>query len=106
MKKVKISPQRLENNLKTKEYLESLPRYYLKACWAKCVLLGYPFSGYYQDIDGRPVPLIWQYDDHNGTDDAYFLRPITFATTGIKYGWTTDAEEGLKWLEEKRQQGL
>ena len=39
----------LNNTKKTKEYLDSLPKVYIAACWAGFGVAGFPFSGKYAD---------------------------------------------------------
>lgn len=87
--------KKLQNSAKTKEYLNSLQRVYLVATWAKTGVWEFTFSGEYQfdKYAQCEVPLVYQYDDCNGTDDAYFLRPITMTTTGFIVGWTFDKDE-------------
>ena len=43
----------LNNSKETKEYLNSLPKAYIAACWAGWVVLGFPFSGKYADKEKR-----------------------------------------------------
>ena len=91
----------LENTIETREYLESFPKIYMIARWAGYGVLAFPFAGKYA-TDG--VPLVWYYDDQNGTCDRYFLRKLTDTTTGWIYAWTTSksrAEEIAAALNEK-----
>ena len=39
----------LNNTKETKEYLNSLPKVYIAACWAGWGVAGFPFSGKYAD---------------------------------------------------------
>lgn len=80
----------LKNNKKTRAYLDSLPKIYLVACWAKYSVREYPFTGKYEydkyyDIS---APLVYQYNDCNGTCDNYYLRRITDTTSGSIIMWT------------------
>lgn len=91
----------LKNTIKTLEYLESLPKIYMIACWARYGVLEFPFAGKCT-TDG--TPFVWMYDDCNGTRDHYFLRKLTDTTTGWIYAWTTSksrAEEIAAALNEK-----
>lgn len=83
-----------------REYLNSLPRVYLVATWAKTGFREFPFAGQYEfdKYAQREVPLVYQYDDFNGTEDNYYLRKITCTTTGF-IGWTFDKEEAKKMVE-------
>ena len=95
----------LENTAKAREYLESLPKIYMIACWAGYGVREFPFAGKYT-TDG--IPLVWDYDDQNGTCDRYFLRKLTDTTTGWIYAWTTSkrrAEEIVAGLNEKVREG-
>ncbi len=79
----------LKNNKKTKAYLDSLPKIYLVARWAKYGVRGYPFTGkYVMDENGISIPLVYDYDDHNGTCDNYYLRRLDYTTTGYIVMWT------------------
>lgn len=91
----------LENTPETREYLESLPKIYMIARWVGYGVREFPFAGKYT-TDG--IPLVWDYDDQNGTCDRYFLRKLTDTTTGWIYAWTTSesrAKEIAAALNEK-----
>lgn len=103
--------KRLPCNQKTKDKLAKLPKIYLIACWAHYGVLEFPFSGKYKkvkDADGpliRYIPLVWDYDDHNGTYPEYVLRPITWTTTAAIRGWVRDEQQAKDTAEfcEKRR---
>ena len=79
----------LKNTLKNKEYLNHLPTIYLVGCWAKCGVREYHFTGKYeQDENGISIPLVYDYDDHNGTCDNWYLRRLDHVTTGQIIMWT------------------
>lgn len=79
----------LKNTPKTRKYLESLPKMSIVACWAKYGVRTFPFSGKYEKSPtGVDIPLVWQYDDKNGTCDHYYLRNILLTTTGLIKCWT------------------
>ena len=81
----------LRNNKKTKRYLEKLPKIYIVACWARFGVREYPFTGKFIKDKHRGnvyVPLVYDYDDCNGTCDNYYLRKITNVTTGNIVLWT------------------
>lgn len=62
---------------------------YLVALWANYGVREYAFSGKYKiNEKGVAIPLVYDYDDHNGTCDSWFLRPITCTTTGFIIFWT------------------
>ena len=92
---------RLENNKVTKEKLDNLQDIYLIVCWIDYGYLTFKDSGlteYDKDLK-VDVPLVWQYDDFNGTDDAYYLRPITLTTTGSIHTWTYDKDLAKNLIE-------
>lgn len=77
----------LDNNKKTKEYLDSLPKVYIAACWAGWGVAAFPFSGKYADKN-HTIPLVWKYCDFNGTASEWHLMSIYNTTTGIISGWS------------------
>ena len=83
-------PHKLENNASTGALLATLPKIYLIAVWARAGVRPYYFIGKYYKETGEP--LVYDYDDKNGTEDAFYLRPITYVTTGDIIGWTQDEE--------------
>ena len=81
----------LSNNKRTQKYLEKLPKIYVVACWARFGVKEYPFTGKFIKDKYRGdvyVPLVYDYDDCNGTCDNYYLRKITNTTTGVIIMWT------------------
>lgn len=81
----------LSNNKKTQKYLEKLPKIYVVACWARFGVREYPFTGKFIKDEYRGdayVPLVYDYDDRNGTGDDYYLRKLTNTTTGVIIMWT------------------
>ncbi len=93
--------KKLERNEINTKYVDSLPKVYLVATWAKTGVWELPFAGdfafdkYAQCL----VPLVYQYDDMNGTEDNYYLRKITSTTAGFIIGWTFDKEEAYAMRE-------
>ena len=77
----------LENSKETKEYLNSLPKAYIVACWAGWGVRGFPFSGKYADKE-KTIPLVWDYFDFNGTADEWHRISIYDTTTGFIAGWS------------------
>ena len=82
----------LKNNSKTKEYLNSLPKIYVTARWAKWGVKEYPFSGEFKEAKlGNCtyfLPLVYDYRDNNGTTDEYHLVPLPKVTTGQIADWS------------------
>lgn len=102
-----ILRKRLKNTKKNKDKLAKLPKIYLVACWARYGVLEFPFSGRYKKINKKAVPLVWDFDDHNGTYPEYVLRPITWTTTAAIRGWVRDeqqAKDTAEFCEKRRVQ--
>ena len=102
-----ILRKRLKNTKKNKDKLAKLPKIYLIACWARYGVLEFPFSGRYKKINKKPIPLVWDFDDHNGTYPEYVLRPITWTTTAAIRGWLRDeqqAKDTAEFCEKRRVQ--
>ena len=78
----------LKNTLQTKKYLSSLPKIYLVGCWATYGVREYPFTEKYFSENGFSVPLVYDYDDHNGTCDNWYLRRLNYVTSGQIIMWT------------------
>lgn len=90
----------LKNTTKTREYLDSLPKIYLVGCWAKYGVREYPFTGKYeQDENGISIPIVYDYDDHNGTCDNYYLRKLNHVTAGQILLWTQSKSVANKVAE-------
>ena len=106
-----ILRKRLKNTKKNKDKLAKLPKIYLIACWAHYGVLEFPFSGKYKkvkDADGpliRYIPLVYDFDDHNGVYPEYVLRPITWTTTAAIRGWVRNEQQARDTAEfcEKRR---
>ena len=79
----------LRNNSKTKAYLDNLPKIYLVGYWARYGVMDYPFTGkYVTDEKGISIPIVYDYDDHNGTCDNWYLRRLDHVTSGMIVIWT------------------
>lgn len=95
----------LKDNDKTRAYLESLPTIYMVGCWAGYGVWKFPFTGKYTVKDGISIPLVYQYDDCNGTCSNWYLRPITWTTSGAVLLWTQHesiAERMAKLLNKEK----
>ena len=98
----------LKNSKETKEYLNSLPKAYIAACWAGWGVRDFPFSGKYADKE-KTIPLVWDHYDFNGAADEWHLISIYDTTTGFIAGWSfneamlkdyvrlKNAERGEEW---------
>lgn len=92
--------QILKNNSKNREFLDSLPKIYLVGIWAQYGVMEYPFTGKYEQNDnGISIPIVYDYDDHNGTCDNYYLRRIDHTTTGQIVLWTQSKSVASKVVE-------
>ena len=89
----------LKNTPKTKAYLDSLPTIYLVGCWAKYGVREYPFTEKYFSENGFSIPLVYDYDDHNGTCDNWYLRRLDYVTTGQIIMWTQNKAVADKVVE-------
>ncbi len=105
--------KRLKATKKNQNRLSKLSKIYLIACWARFGVLEFPFSGKYKkekDKDSpliRYIPLVWDFDDHNGTYPEYVLKPITWTTTAAIRGWVRDeqqAKDTAEFCEKRRLQ--
>lgn len=90
----------LDDSKETRDYLNSLRKVYLVACWAGYGVMEFPFSGKYKDKE-HLQPLVWQYDDFNGEMDNWYLRPIEDTTTGSIYLWTFSKEDAWRIAKQK-----
>jgi len=81
----------LQNSFKTQEYLKTLPKIYLIACWAHYGIKEFPLHSWKQD-GAEMIPMVYDYDDFNGTQDLYILRDIRNTTSGGKVMWTMHKE--------------
>lgn len=78
----------LKNKPKTRAYLDKLPKIHMVGCWAGYGVRTFPFTGKYVVSNGVSIPLVYDYDDHNGTCDNYYLRRLDHTTTGQVIVWT------------------
>ena len=88
--------KQLKNNEKTTRYLDSLPKIYLIVYWARCGVMGFPYT---KKVDKDGMPLVYKYYDGNGTCDLWELCRIDHTTTGIILGFTTDEKVAQKLAE-------
>ena len=90
----------LKNTPKTKDYLNSLPKIHMVGFWARYGVRTFPFTGkYITNKDGISIPLVYDYDDHNGTCDNYYLRRLDRTTTGAVITWTQNEKLASKIAE-------
>lgn len=79
----------LECTPENRAYVESLPKIYLIGCWAR---YGFMECANTLQTDKDGIPLVYDFDDHNGCYEEYVLKPIHHVTTGQAYAWSTSKE--------------
>lgn len=67
---------------KTQKKLSRCKSVYLVVCYAHWTVREFKWTGKYKKYFGNPWPIVWDYDDHNGTYEEYVKRPIYHTTTG------------------------
>ena len=88
----------LPNNARTGRMLDKCPKIYAVGCWAGFGVREYHFSGKY-DKDGV-TPLVWDYEDFNGTCDEWRLRNIHYTTGGRILAWSNE-EATAQYIADK-----
>ena len=89
----------LKNTAKTRAYLDGLPKIYMVGLWAKYGVREYPFTEKYFSENGFSVPLVYHYDDCNGTCDNWYLRRLDHVTSGFVIMWTQNESVARKVAE-------
>ena len=79
----------LECTPENRTYVESLPKIYLIGCWAR---YGIRECANTLQVEKEGIPLVYDYNDHNGCYEEYELVPIHRVTTGQVYAWSTSKE--------------
>ena len=81
-----------ENSGETAHFLTKLPKMYIVGCWARYGVWDFYWSGKWEKnpYTGHMEPLVWYYDDCNGTVDNWYLVPIRHVTSGVIVMWTED----------------
>lgn len=98
----------MPDNEKTHKKLAKMPDIYALHLWAGYGKGTYKFAGKYvkrklSDPTNPKkkfiwmVPLVWHYNDHNGTYPEYILMPIDYVTTGQTIHWSF-SERKIDWL--------
>lgn len=97
----------MPDNAKTRKKLEKLPKIYYVGFWAHWGVR----NEFLQGFDKDEHPLVWYFNDHNGTYAEWVLTRLENTTTGTVACW---ADEG-RWeklvkiaiaLEDARKQKL
>lgn len=94
----------LQNNAKTSKLLDKLPTIYIVTCWAKYIIVEFKFAG----CNKHGIPMIYKYEDMNGTADEYHLVEVYYATSAGVYSWLFSREAAEhqvqimnEWLEKQ-----
>lgn len=74
---------------RTRNYLDTLPKMHVVACWAKYGVASYPFTGKYINQDGISIPIVWRWQDNYPYTDRWAEMPITY-TGGVVKIWTQE----------------
>ena len=88
---------------KIEDRMKTLTSIYLIVQYAHWCVRECEWTGRFEIRDGVPIPIVYDYDDHNGTFEEYAKRPITRVTTGFIFDWTFHKHSASKiaeWLEE------
>ena len=90
-----------KNNEETKEYLDSLPRIYVIVKGLNWDIIDFPCESI--DRDGIEfIPMVWNYNDHNGETDRFELVPLEDASMNgcAIFTWTInhDLADTIKLL--------
>lgn len=98
-RKIRRIPRRvtaIPDSPDTQRLLSPLPRIYVVGCWARYGVREYYYSGR-NTRDG--IPLVWDYNDHNGIYPEWLLTPLQYTTTGLILAWTTSKTSAKKIAE-------
>ena len=79
--------KRMPDNAKTQLKLEKLPRIWYVGFWAHWGVR----SEYLQGFDKDGHPLVWYFNDHNGTYAEWILTRLENTTTGAIVCWGDEA---------------
>ena len=79
--------------------MENATGVYLVVCYARWCVREYKWTGDWAVVYGRPCPVVWDYDDHNGEYEEYARRPILITTTGRIMDWTFYRGAADKFVE-------
>ena len=79
----------LVNSKKNLEFLNSLEKIYMVGYWARYGTKEFPFTGKFENKSGQYFPIVYQYNDHNGTADQWELVSLRQTTTGGIVCWSS-----------------
>lgn len=107
MRKLK---EHLKENSKNNKYIQSLRKVYLVGYWARYGVLAFPYAGkMVENNEFGLIPLVYDFDDHNGTYEEYVLRELNQVTTGQVITYTFNEHiaqmlvDKLNMLEEMKK---
>lgn len=89
----------LPDEIEVRNALRDLPRISVVVCYAGFTTETVAYA-HTELIDGEPIPLVWEWDDHNGVYEDWTLIPITSLTSGGVYCWTSN-EKAAKRIAEQ-----
>ena len=95
----------LKDTPKVRDKIKNLPKVYLVGRWARYGVMAFPFGGKFVEKYGAYIPLVWNYNDHNGTDSLWYLRPIYDTTTGQCLTYSFDENTANKIADAFNQIG-
>lgn len=74
---------------------------YMIGFWAKWGVRKYEWTGkwYHEKDTGIVIPIVWHYDDRNGTYDNWIKLRLDLTTCGIMYDWTFSKEVAKRTAE-------
>ena len=79
----------LVNNKENLEFLNSLEKIYMVGYWAHYGTRDFPFIGKFENKSGYYFPIVYRYNDHNGTADQWELVSLRETTTGGIVCWSS-----------------
>ena len=96
---------------KNTEKINKCQSIYIVVLYAKWGVREYKWTGKwkYSKLFNSYEPIVYDYDDHNGTFEEYVKRPIHFVTTGWIIDWTFSkyaADRFAKLLNEEMEKPI
>lgn len=86
----------LDYTSKNIEKIKTLKKIYLVGCWANYGVREYAFAGKYVRQNELMIPLVYDFDNWNGTYEHFVLLPINYVTTGQIIMWTFSKQKAEK----------
>ena len=88
-------------NKKIEKKLKTAPSVYLVVQWAKWGVKECKWTGKLLQANDSPwiTPEVYNFTDHNGEYDQWYICPIHYTTSGRIYDWTFNKEAAEKLAE-------